>query len=222
MSTRQQPQKQTSLVSVLAILVIVIVVINIIVCLFRRWQDTRRSLCSGTHEQDSNFSSGRFKTRTMNDKFKIGEQIPAWVGKGRRHKHDESCSDSSSSESCHDCLAGGLDASCSSNDDCACGLKCQSKKCACPKPSPPQLRIQVSENGITVTWPPVADADYYDLYLVNQNGNVIAIQLFLNQTVHTFTDVPPGQYYVYAFSGSSKCGMVPQFSQTETIDFQLV
>lgn len=134
------------------------------------------------------------------------------------HSSDDHSSNSDSDDSCDECKDGGLGASCNSNSDCACGLKCQGKKCVCPKPPPPQIHIQMlGPSNLNVTWPPVAGADYYDVYLINSLGQIVSIQIFYTQTSIEFPSLDPGLYYVYIFSGSSKCGMSNQFTQSPPI-----
>lgn len=124
---------------------------------------------------------------------------------------------SSQPQNCPQCKDGGLGARCTVDTDCACGLKCQGRECICPKPPPPTLHIQRTGTSITVTFSPVPGADYYNVFLFDANGVAHAIQLFTNQTVLTFPDLPPGSFHVFAFSGSNQCGSLQQFSQSDII-----
>jgi hypothetical protein len=121
-------------------------------------------------------------------------------------------------ENCIDCKDGGLQDHCHRNSDCACGLKCQEGRCKCPKPAPPNPQLQITNiNNIVSTWPPVNDADYYDLYLM-QDGSPYAVNLFYEGTVITFENLPSGTYTLIAFSGSEECGRTEQYSQAGPVE----
>jgi len=124
----------------------------------------------------------------------------------------------SPSPSCENCGEGGIGTTCNKNTDCACGLACEGRVCVCSKPPPPPVvYIQVAGNSVTLTWNPVPGADYYNVYLFNQNFIAYGISIFYAQTVITFDNIPTGTYLGVVMSGSNNCGSLEQFTMSGLI-----
>lgn len=143
------------------------------------------------------------------------------VGRGRnswRHGSSSSSSSSSSSDSA-DSLGGGLRDRCRKSSDCASGLTCESRVCVCPKVPPPQVWVQANQNSTaTVTWSPVPGADYYNVYVFNQNMIGYGVYLFQTGTVLTTGSLPLGTYTAYAMSGSHDCGTSEQTNTSNSVN----
>lgn len=236
--------QRQKLMAIIVISIVLIVVVLIIAMVQRRKSPRKKSMRKVNLEQSSSSSTADSdESGSRGPSFSIDEfrakaghfrELSEKVGKGSgalskpytlqpsmwvegHHPHSSSSSSSSFSSPDVECKSGGIGTYCRENEDCACGLKCQGGTCTCPKPPPPNIRINTNTNAITVTWSPVAGADFYDIYLFNQSGVAYAIQLFFTGTVITFYNLPAGSYYVIVFSGSDQCGSLQQFTQSEMI-----
>jgi len=213
------------------VLILVIVIIIVAVVMIWKWIDrigrerldrSRRSSQAnrekrGAHREHSsrrvNAGNGREWTRQQNlQGFPhlpgMAEQLGQGAGKltapypvMARHEVQSRWSDSSSRS--HSKSSSDRSSSNGSSD--------------CHKPRAPLIRTTVQGTSITVSWSPVSDADYYDIYVVDQTGEPVAMEIFFSGTTVTFSNLPSGVYFVIAFSGSNECGVRREFSESGPI-----
>jgi hypothetical protein len=71
---------------------------------------------------------------------------------------------------------------------------------------------------VTVTWSPVPGADYYNVYVFNQNMLGYGVYLFQTGTVLTTDSLPIGTYTAYAMAGNHDCGTSEQITTSNSVN----